>query len=95
MNNESTTPPDKIEVPVKEVTIIVNTEEKTVGIREKLTFDKLIHLAFEYPPTGEFIHWTITYRHGPQDNEKGSLVEGDFVWSREGLIFNVSYTDKS
>lgn len=88
--------PDKEDEPgYKEVIIIVNSREKTVGIREVLTFDEVVNLAFDNPPTGEFIYFTITYRRGQSDKPEGTLVEGKTVRVKEGMIFNVTPTDKS
>ena len=65
----------------KDTTIIVNGREKTVGTREELTFDQLVALAFDDPPTGEFIGFTITYRRGQSNKPEGTLTEGE---NREG-----------
>jgi hypothetical protein len=43
-----------------EVTIIVNTRPRRVAQHE-LTFQQLVELAFENPPTGENVLFTITY----------------------------------
>lgn len=78
----------------KEVTIIVNGREKTVSEKE-LSFDQLVKLAFENPPTGEFICFTITYRRGQGNKPEGTLLEGESVKVKKGMVFNVSATDKS
>ena len=78
----------------KEVTIIVNGREKTVT-NKVLTFDELVSLAFEDPPSGPFICFTITYRRGHGNKPEGSLVEGESVKVKKGMIFNVTFTDKS
>lgn len=78
----------------KEVTIVVNGREKTVTGKE-LTFAQLVSLAFETPPTGENIVFTITYRRGHGDKPEGTLVEGEDVKIKKGMIFNVTATDKS
>ena len=83
--------PDKEE---KDITIVVNGREKT-GSTKELSFDALVSLAFENPPTGEFICFTITYRRGQGNKPEGSLAEGETVKLKEGMIFNVSATDKS
>lgn len=75
-------------------TIIVNGREKTVTQRG-LSSDELVELAFENPPTGKLICFTITYRRGPGNNPEGTLEEGDSVKINEGMIFNVTATDKS
>ena len=78
----------------KKVTIIVNGREKTV-VGKTLTFDQLVQLAFENPPTGQFICFTITYRRGHGNKPEGILTEGESVRVKEGMIFNVTATDKS
>ena len=78
----------------KEVSIVVNGREKTVE-KGTLTFDQLVALAFDDPPTGEFICFTITYRRGQGNKPEGSLAEGESVRVKAGMIFNVTATDKS
>ena len=78
----------------KDITIVVNGREKTVTGKE-LTFAQLVALAFDTPPTGENIVFTITYRRGHGDKPEGSLVEGETVKIKKGMIFNVTATDKS
>ncbi len=77
----------------KTLTIIVNGREKVVTSKE-LTFDEVVDLAFEDPQRGENIVFTITYRraHG---NKEGSLLEAQSVKVKDGMIFNVTRTDKS
>lgn len=78
----------------KEVTIIVNGRPKVVTERE-LSFDEIVALAFDDPPTGPYIVFTITYRRGHGNKPEGSLVEGETVKVKDGMIFNVTATDKS
>jgi hypothetical protein len=78
----------------KDITIVVNGREKTVTGKE-LTFAQLVALAFDTPPTGENIVFTITYRRGQGEKPEGSLVEGEAVKIKKGMIFNVTATDKS
>jgi len=80
--------------PDKEFTIVVNGREKTVTATE-LGEDDLVALAYENPPTGELICFTITYRRGQGNKPEGTLDEGDTVKLKEGMIFNVTATDKS
>lgn len=79
----------------KTVTIIVNGREKEVPKKDKLTFDELVALAFDPVPTGEFICFTITYRKGEGNKPEGTLAEGEYVKPKDGMIFNVTATDKS
>lgn len=78
----------------KEITIIVNGREKAVAEKE-LTFDELVKLAFENPPSGPLICFTITYRRGQGNKPEGTLEEGEKVRLHKGMIFNVTATDKS
>lgn len=79
----------------KELTIIVNGREKPIRRDQEMTFDQLVALAFDNPPTGKFICFTITYRRGPEDNPEGILAEAEIVKLKDGMIFNVTLTDKS
>lgn len=79
----------------KDITIIVNGREKTVLKNDDLTFNELVVLAFDNPPSGENIVFTITYRKGHGNKPEGSLAEGESVKAKDGMIFNVTSTDKS
>lgn len=79
----------------KTVTIIVNGREKEVPKNDGLTFEELVALAFDPVPTGEFICFTITYRKGHGNKPEGTLAEGESVKAKDGMIFNVTATDKS
>jgi hypothetical protein len=79
----------------KGLTIVVNGREKEVGERE-LTFTELVGLAFNgMPATGNNTIYTITYRRGDGSKPEGTLVEGESVKVKDGMIFNVTATDKS
>jgi hypothetical protein len=75
-------------------TIIVNGRRKTVHDRI-LSFEKVVRLAYDPPPSGENISITVTYRNGPRVNPTGSLTPGTSVHIQDGMIFNVVVTDKS
>lgn len=78
----------------KEITIIVNGRKKMVT-KKRLTFDEIVQLAFDPVAEGPNIMFTITYRNGPRANPEGSLMEGATVKIKEGMIFDVTPTDKS
>ncbi len=78
----------------EEVTIIVNGRKRVVATKE-LSFDQIVALAFNPVPTGENILFTISYENGPHANPEGSLMEGGTVKVKNGMIFNVTATDKS
>ena len=75
------------------ITVVVNGRRKTIQ-KSELTFAKIIRLAFNKPPAGANVCFTVTYRGGC-GNASGSLVEGDSVEATEGMVINVTATDKS
>lgn len=77
-----------------EVTIVVNGREHSVR-KADITFDEVVALAFETPPTGPNVMITITYRRGHGDKPEGTLEAGGAVKVKDGMIFNVTATDKS
>jgi hypothetical protein len=74
--------------------LIVNLEEKLVT-KKKQSFDDIVKLAYPTPPSGNEISYRVGYRKGPPANPKGSLVEGQSVKVKDGMIFDVAATDKS
>ncbi len=79
---------------VHQLAIIVNGQQKHVKAKS-LTFEQLVALAFNPVPTGPNILFTITYECGPRQNPEGTLMPGGTVKIKEGMIFNVTATDKS
>jgi hypothetical protein len=78
----------------KDITIIVNGRQKVVTEKE-LTFAQIVALAFDTPPTGANLVFTVTYRRGEGNKPEGTLVAGESVKVKDGMIFNVTATDKS
>lgn len=79
----------------KTVTIIVNGRQKTVAKNAELSFDQIVALAFEKPPTGDGIQYTVQYTRGHGDKPSGTLVEGQSVKVKEGMEFDVTSTNRS
>jgi hypothetical protein len=77
----------------KSFTITVNAREKVVTERE-LSFEAIVRLAFP-TPAGQNMTYTVTYRRGEGNKPAGTLVEGETVRIKEGMIFNVTATDQS
>lgn len=75
------------------VIIIVNGRKKEFTGRE-INFEQVVRLAFEAPPYGENTMFTVTYKRGHGGHE-GSMLPGDSVKVKEGMVFNVTATDKS
>ena len=78
----------------KEVTIIVNTREKTWNKKE-ISYEEVIVLAFGSYSNDENVVYTVTYSKGPDSHHEGSLVKGCSVKVKDGMIFNVTQTNKS
>ena len=78
----------------RDFVIIVNGQKKTV-ITKTVTFDEIVKLAFPTPPSGANILYTVSYEDGPKVNPQGSMKEGQTVKVKNGMIFNVTATDKS
>ncbi len=76
------------------VAIIVNTVEKPVTTKE-LSFTQVVALAFDPVPSGPNWVFTITYRRGEGNKPEGTLTAGETVKVKDGMIFNVTATDKS
>jgi hypothetical protein len=86
--------PDEHFYSQKVFAIVVNAQKKEVA-EPKLTFDDVVKLAFPVPPEGQNILFTIKYRKGPAVNPKGSLLEDQSVRVKDGMIFDVTPTDRS
>ena len=78
----------------EEFTIIVNGRKKEVSTKT-LSFDQIVALAFSPVPVGPNVMFTITYRKGPHKNPEGTLTEGGSVRIKDGMIFDVTETNKS
>ena len=78
----------------KEATIIVNGRPKALTAKE-MSFIDVVLLAFDRSSMGENIIFTVTYRKGEGKKPEGTLVEGETVKIKDGMIFNVVRTDKS
>jgi hypothetical protein len=78
--------------PSKLVTIYVNTISHQVE-KDELSFDDVVKLAFPTPPAGSD-GFTVLYQRG-HGNKDGSLVEGDTIKVKDGMIFDVTPTHLS
>lgn len=94
-NDASKTGDDKGKDDPKNVTIIVNTRGQTVEKNKEISFEEVVSLAYDgNPPTGPYLEFTVMYRRG-EGNKDGSLVAGQTVKVKEGMVFSVSATDRS
>ena len=79
----------------KKCNIIVNGVRREVK-EKKLSFEDVIKLAFGQYAADDNVAYTVTYSHKKgHHNDKGILVAGDSVKVKEGMVFNVSKSDKS
>lgn len=76
-----------------DVHIVVNATRYIVAAGS-ISFDAVVALAYPTPP-GPDPEYTVQYRKGPSADPKRSLLQGHDVEVREGMIFNVTATDKS
>jgi hypothetical protein len=79
---------------VKEVTVIFNGRPKTIA-KERLTFDEVIAYAFDSPPSGDGVQFTIQYTRGHSGKPNGTLLEGQSVMVHDGMEFDVTATNRS
>lgn len=77
----------------KEFTIIVNGREKKF-IGKEISFRQVVELAFNTYEENENIVYTVTYSKG-EDKKEGTMTIGTSVKVKDGMIFNVTRTDKS
>jgi hypothetical protein len=78
----------------KLVTIVVNGRQKQVP-QEEIPFNEVVALAFDPVPTGDNVDITITYRRGQGNKPEGQLKPGESVKVKDGMIFDVTATDRS
>lgn len=76
------------------ITIIVNGRPTQVHKRE-LTFMEIVRIYDPNATINDRTAYTITYKRGPASNPEGSLVDGQSVKLKNGMVFNVTATDKS
>lgn len=76
----------------KTYSIIVNGRQREVT-ENKLTYLEVVQLAYPGEEPSNTIIFTVTYSnpHG----KDGSLIAGDKVKIKDGIIFNVVRTDQS
>lgn len=78
----------------KHFNIFMNGRKKQVAAQE-MSFEDLVNLAYDNnPPTGENVVITVTYGRGEHDTS-GTLIPGQTVRIKDGMVFNVKATDRS
>jgi Multiubiquitin len=79
---------------VRDYHIFVNTRPKQVAT-PTLNFWEVVKLAFPQAEPNATTYHTVTYKRGPKSNPEGSMVAGETVHLKDGMLFNVTPTDKS
>lgn len=77
----------------KEITVVVNGRPRVVSAKD-LSFDDAIELAYPGGPRGDNWVYTVGYRRAHGD-KSGSLTAGDTVKVKDGMVLDVTQTDKS
>ncbi len=85
---------DKSKEEGKQTTIIVNTREKVWNEKE-ISYQQVVELAFGSYSDDPNIVYEITFSKGDDSRHEGTLVKGDSVKVKKGMIFNVTKSDKS
>jgi Multiubiquitin len=79
----------------KKTTIVVDGTEHEWEA-EEISYDEVVNLAYDNnPPTGENVLITVGYRRGHGDKHEGDLDPGQSVKVKDGMIFDVTATDRS
>jgi hypothetical protein len=83
----------------KSYDIVVNGRPKTVDESQlspghELSFEAIVSLAFPDPPTGPQVMFTVAYRRA-EGNKSGTVAPGKSIKIKDGVIFDVTATDKS
>ena len=74
-------------------TIVVNGRSKKWP-KDAISYDELVALSGLPPPSGPNPGFTITFHNNP-DHSDGTVVPGQSVNVRNGMIFNVTPTTQS
>lgn len=88
--------PEPPEKPQNSITIIVNGTDRVLPAGTKqLSYEEVVKLAYPNYNGAPNVLYTVVFSNGPIENKKGTLVKGDIVQVREGMIFNVGKSNKS
>ena len=77
----------------KTVDIFVNTKPHTVP-KGEISFETVTKLAYPTTPPGVNVGYTVTWQRG-HGSKDGTLVDGQSVRVKDGMIFDVTATDLS
>jgi hypothetical protein len=79
----------------KQTTIIVDGTEHPWAEKE-ISYEQVVSLAYDNsPPTGENVLITVGYHRGHGDKPEGDLDPGQSIKVKDGMVFDVTATDRS
>ncbi|MBO5495648.1 MAG: multiubiquitin domain-containing protein [Eubacterium sp.] len=80
----------------KTIIIIVNGQEVSVPAKPKeISYEQVVRIAYPQYEENDQIIYTVSYSKGPSENQKGTLVKGQTVKLKKGMIFNVGCSSRS
>lgn len=78
----------------KDVVIYVNTRPHEVD-GKTISYEEVVALAFPGRPPGPEEEYLVSYSRGAHGNGTGTLLPGESVKIKKGMIFNVQLTTRS
>ncbi len=88
--------PENPNKPDKNIVVLVNGTEMTIDKKQKqFTYEEIVKLAFGSYDGSTNTIYTVVYSRGPNENIKGTLVKGQSVKIKDGMVFNVGKSNKS
>jgi hypothetical protein len=78
-----------------DVTIIIDGTQHQWSDKE-ISYNQVVNLAYDgNPPTGDQVQITVGYHRGRGDKPEGDLEPGQSVKVKDGMVFDVTATDRS
>jgi Multiubiquitin len=63
---------------------------------KEISYEQVVDLAFDgNPPTGEMVEITVGYHRGHGEKPDGDVTAGETVKVKDGMVFDVTATDRS
>lgn len=78
----------------KHFEIIVNGRKRNF-VGKIITYTEVVAISLDGAPFDPNTIYSVTYRKGDGHKPEGSLVDGDSVKVKDGMVFNVTATTKS
>lgn len=91
--------------PAKEIGNLMKPEKKLVTIivegtphewpKDEITYEEVVTLEVPDYPQHPEINYSVKYKRGQGNKPEGTLVKGESVKVKEGMVFSVSETGQS